>query len=166
MSDKKYGLYKRIMKRDQKAIDEIETLEEAKEIIKMITGNVYLNGEIYQMVQEITDNNIELLSGNKQKDDIALVGGMYSTTNMDYMETINYVMNNISTQKDIYVNVNEKVRMHVYVEKLGSVDWYRVDREVLHGDKFSLDSTLSASELKELKRAVGISWMHLNEMKE
>lgn len=47
MSDKKYRLYKRIMKRDPKAIDEIETLKEAKEIIKMITGNVCLNGEPY-----------------------------------------------------------------------------------------------------------------------
>lgn len=42
-----YGLYKRIMKHDPKAIDEVETLEEAKEIIKMMTGNVYLNGEAY-----------------------------------------------------------------------------------------------------------------------
>ena len=166
MSDRKYSLYKRIMKRDPKAVDEIETLEEAKEIIRMITSNVYLNGERYQMEQEFIKNNIELLRGNRQKDDITLMGGMSNVTNMDYMEAINYVMNNISTQKDIYVSVNEKTRMHVYVEKLGSVDWYRVDREVLSGDKFTLDSTLSASELKELKRAVGISWIHLNEMKE
>lgn len=50
-----YCLYKRIMKHDPKAIEEIESLEEAKEIIKMITGNVYLNGEVYQ----ITDDNIK-----------------------------------------------------------------------------------------------------------
>lgn len=166
MGDKKYGLYKRIMKRDPKAIDEIETLEEAKEILKMVMGNTYLNGELHQMEQEFVENNIGLLSGDIQKDGITLVGGMSNATNMDYMEAINYVINNISTQKDIYVSVNEKTRMHVYIEKLGSVDWYRVDREVLSGDKFTLDSTLSASELKELKRAVGISWMHLNEVKE
>lgn len=166
MSDKKYGLYKRIMKHDPKAIDEIETLEEAKEIIKMITGNVYLNGEIYQMKQEFVESNMEILSGNKQKDDITLVGGMSNATYMDYIEAINYVMNNIVTQKDIYVNVNEKTRMHIYVEKLGSVDWYRVDREVLSGNEFVSESNLSASELKELKHAVGISWMYLNEMKE
>lgn len=47
-----YGLYKRIMKRDPKAIDDIESLEEAKNIIKMIMGNTYLNGELYQMEQE------------------------------------------------------------------------------------------------------------------
>ena len=29
-----YGLYKRIMKHDQKAVDDIQTLDEAKEIIK------------------------------------------------------------------------------------------------------------------------------------
>ena len=47
-----YGLYKRIMKHDQKAVDDIQTLDEAKEIIKMITGNVYLNGEIYEIFKE------------------------------------------------------------------------------------------------------------------
>lgn len=52
MGNRKYELYKRIMKRDPKAIDEIETLDEAKEILKMITGNVYLNGEIYNLQQE------------------------------------------------------------------------------------------------------------------
>ena len=41
MNDKKYGLYKQIMKRDSKAIDEIETLEEAKEIIKMLVGSTH-----------------------------------------------------------------------------------------------------------------------------
>lgn len=46
----KYSLYKRIMKRDPKAIDEIETLTQAKEIIKMMTGNVYLNGEAYNQL--------------------------------------------------------------------------------------------------------------------
>ncbi len=76
MSDKKYGLYKRIMKRDPKAIDDIKTLEEAKEIIKMVTGNVHLNGEVYQMEQELVESNMELLSGNRQKDNIALVGGI------------------------------------------------------------------------------------------
>jgi adenine C2-methylase RlmN of 23S rRNA A2503 and tRNA A37 len=52
-----YGLYKRIMKHDQKAIDEIETLEQAKEIIKMMTGNVYLNGEIYNQFIKYNPNN-------------------------------------------------------------------------------------------------------------
>lgn len=33
-------LYKRIMKRDSSAIDEIESLEDAKEIISMITSNL------------------------------------------------------------------------------------------------------------------------------
>lgn len=59
MSDRKYGLYKRIMKRDPKAIDEIETLEEAKEIINMMIGNVYLSGKlIYQTAQEFMQNNL------------------------------------------------------------------------------------------------------------
>ena len=45
-------LYKRIMKHDPKVVDDIQTLDEAKEIIKMITGNVYLNGEIYEILKE------------------------------------------------------------------------------------------------------------------
>lgn len=57
MSDRKYGLYKRIMKHDPKAIDEIESLEEAKEIIQMMRGNVYLNGQIYRMQQDISEES-------------------------------------------------------------------------------------------------------------
>ena len=52
MNDEIFKLYKRIMKHDPKAIDEIENLEEAKEIIKMMIGNVYLHEEIYQMFKE------------------------------------------------------------------------------------------------------------------
>ena len=55
MNDRKYGLYKRIMKHDPKAIDEIESLDEAKEIIKMMAGNVFLNGQIHQMEQHMKD---------------------------------------------------------------------------------------------------------------
>lgn len=73
MADRKYGLYKRIMKRDPKAIDEIETLEEAKEILKMVTGNVYLNGEVYQTTQEFMKNqynkmNFETCQHRKEVD--------------------------------------------------------------------------------------------------
>lgn len=55
----KYGLYKRVMKRDITAIGDIHTLEEAREIISMMSGNVYLNGELYDVqkfLSNITDN--------------------------------------------------------------------------------------------------------------
>ena len=55
MVDRKYALYKRIMKHDSKAIDEIKSLEEAKEIIKMVIGNIYLNGQLYQTQQEFIE---------------------------------------------------------------------------------------------------------------
>lgn len=58
----KYRLYKRIMKHDSSAIDEIESLEEAKEIIKMITCNVYLNGGDQKMddyIKRIYDESTE-----------------------------------------------------------------------------------------------------------
>lgn len=38
--DNIYGLYKRIAKRDITAIDEIESLEQAKSIIKMLVGPI------------------------------------------------------------------------------------------------------------------------------
>ena len=41
-------LYKRIMKHDPAAINEIETLEQAKEIIRMIESMVFLHGHLYQ----------------------------------------------------------------------------------------------------------------------
>lgn len=51
----KYGIYKRVMKRDITAIGDIHTLEEAREIISMMSGNVYLNGELYD-VQKFLSN--------------------------------------------------------------------------------------------------------------
>lgn len=56
MSDRIYELYKRIMKHDPKAIDEIETLKEAKEIINMMAGTVYINGQAYQMMEHMKED--------------------------------------------------------------------------------------------------------------
>ena len=50
MSDRNYELYKRIMKHDSEAIDEINSLEEATEIIKLLSSTmhlIYLNGTIH-----------------------------------------------------------------------------------------------------------------------
>ena len=65
MNDKKYGLYKRIMKRDPKAIDDIESLEEAKDIIKMLVGStqgIKVDNGLYPMdfdkaVEVVTENS-------------------------------------------------------------------------------------------------------------
>lgn len=46
-----YSLYKRVMKRDPKVIDEIESLEEAKEIIGMMLGNHYMHNTAYEMLK-------------------------------------------------------------------------------------------------------------------
>ena len=43
MNNRIYELHKRIMKHDVQAIDDIKTLEEAKEVIKMIVGNQLLH---------------------------------------------------------------------------------------------------------------------------
>ena len=51
--NKIYSLYKRIMKHDPKAIDDIQTLDEAKEIIKMLASRVvYFNNEMYEELYE------------------------------------------------------------------------------------------------------------------
>lgn len=48
-----YSLYKRIMKYDPKAIDDIQTLDEAKEIIRMLSSKmVYFNNEMYEELYE------------------------------------------------------------------------------------------------------------------
>ena len=67
MSDKKYGLYKRIMKRDLKAIDEIESLDEAKEIIKMIVGStqgIKVDNGLYPMD---FDKAVEIVAENSRR---------------------------------------------------------------------------------------------------
>ena len=60
-----YALYKRIMKRDPKAVDDINTLEEAKEIIKMLVGStqgIKVDNGLYPMdfdkaVEVVTENS-------------------------------------------------------------------------------------------------------------
>ena len=67
MSDKKYGLYKRIVKRDPKAIDEIESLDEAKEIIKMIVGStqgIKVDNGLYPMD---FDKAVEIVAENSRR---------------------------------------------------------------------------------------------------
>lgn len=48
--DENYNLV-RVMKRDPRAIDEIESLEEAKEIIGMMLGNHYMHNTAYEMLK-------------------------------------------------------------------------------------------------------------------
>lgn len=67
MGDKKYGLYKRIMKRDSKAINEIETLEEAKEIIRMLVGStqgIKVDNGLYPMD---FDKAVEVVAENSHR---------------------------------------------------------------------------------------------------
>ena len=63
----RYDLYKRIMKRDPKAIDEIETLDEAKEIIKMLVGStqcIKTNNGLYPMD---FDKAVEIVAENSHR---------------------------------------------------------------------------------------------------
>lgn len=67
MLDRKYGLYKRIAKRDPKAIDEIESLDEAKEIIKMLVGStqgIKVNNGLYPMD---FDKTVEAVAENSHR---------------------------------------------------------------------------------------------------
>lgn len=62
-----YGLYKQIMKRDPRAIDDIQTLDEAKEIIKMITGStqgIKIDNELYPMD---FDKAVEIVAENSHR---------------------------------------------------------------------------------------------------
>lgn len=52
MMNKTIKLYKQIMKHNPEAIDKIESLKEAKDIIKMMMGNIYLHEKPYQVIDE------------------------------------------------------------------------------------------------------------------
>jgi len=53
-----YKLYKRIMKQDITAIDEIESLDQAKELIKMMASPIpmILKGSVYDFDEDIKEN--------------------------------------------------------------------------------------------------------------
>lgn len=59
MNENIYQLYKQIMKRKLNAIDEIKTLEEAKVIITMMTGNAYLDSLPYLIMSELEKEKIK-----------------------------------------------------------------------------------------------------------
>ena len=48
------------MKKNPDAINKINTLEEAKQILGMITGNVYINEEIYESLDKICKKQEEI----------------------------------------------------------------------------------------------------------
>jgi len=48
----RYKIYKSIMSRKPEAINEINSLDEAKEIISMIAGDITPKGEIYQTISK------------------------------------------------------------------------------------------------------------------
>lgn len=67
VADNIYGLYKKIAKRDPKAIDEIKTLEEAKEIIKMLVGSAHgikTDNSLYPMD---FDKAVEVVAENSHR---------------------------------------------------------------------------------------------------
>lgn len=59
MFDKVCELHKRILKHDSTAIDEIETLEEAKDIIKMMESSLMYYAWTYPMLLKAVISKIE-----------------------------------------------------------------------------------------------------------
>jgi hypothetical protein len=82
---------------------------------------------------------------------------------MGYSETIKNVITNITTQNDIYVNITSTTRMHIYKEDLDKT-WYIVACEVLKNKKYIEESNMSACNIEDLKRIVGISYMYCKEI--
>lgn len=82
---------------------------------------------------------------------------------MGYSGTIKNVITNITTQNDIYVNITSTTRMYIYKEDLDKT-WYIVACEVLKNKKYIEESNMSACNIEDLKRIVGISYMHCNEI--
>lgn len=82
---------------------------------------------------------------------------------MAYSGTIRDVMTNITTQNDIYVNITSTTRIHVHKEELDKT-WYTVACEVLKKGKYIEESNMSACNIEDLKRIIGISYIHCNEI--
>lgn len=82
---------------------------------------------------------------------------------MGYLETIEEVINNIDTQKDMYIAITNATSLHVYKEELDKT-WYRVVCEVIEDGKYTEESMMSACNMEDLKRIVGISYIHCNEL--
>lgn len=53
-----------VMKRDPRAIDEIESLEEAKEIIGMMLGNHYMHNTAYEMLKILEETTMIYITGD------------------------------------------------------------------------------------------------------
>lgn len=67
-----YELYKRIMKHDMKAVDEIESLEQAKDVIKMIIekNHIYYRQEVmYPIIVALRNCSFRMIeeSGGKME---------------------------------------------------------------------------------------------------
>lgn len=82
---------------------------------------------------------------------------------MGYSGTIKDVVTNIITQNDIYVNITSTTRMHIYKENLDKTR-YIVACEVLKNKKYIEESNMSACNIEDLKRIVGISYIHCNKI--
>lgn len=61
-----YELYKRIMKYDSKAIDKIDSLEDAKKIIAMIINNLYLHKTVLDYLDKNINDKITINEYNKK----------------------------------------------------------------------------------------------------
>ena len=76
---------------------------------------------------------------------------------MDRLTAEKYVINNIDTRESMYMQVKDVVRLHVYTKEEG-VRWYYVDIEISQFGEYVVDSTMSACNMDDLRRAIGISW--------
>ncbi len=82
---------------------------------------------------------------------------------MGYSETIKDVIANITIQNEIYVNTTNTTRIHINKEELDKT-WYRVTCEVLKNGKYVEESNMSACNIEDLRRIVGISYIHCNKI--
>lgn len=82
---------------------------------------------------------------------------------MGYSGTIKDVIDNITIQNEMYVNITNTTRIHINKKELDKT-WYRVACEVLKKGKYIEESNMSACNIEDLKRIIGISYIHCNEL--
>ena len=82
---------------------------------------------------------------------------------MGYSGTIKDVIANITIQNEMYVNITNTTRIHINKEELDKT-WYKVTCEVFKNGKYVEESNMSACNIEDLKRIIGISYIHCKEI--
>ena len=83
---------------------------------------------------------------------------------MSYAEIVKLAVDTIKNKKDFYIDslsLSRPARLHLFVSNIGGRDWYTVSAKIFNGNEYVKGRSCSASDLDELKHAVGVCWHYV-----